>query len=121
MADLVQHAAHRGRVDQLRDVAHAQQAQATQRLALIVAVADGAADLSHHERLGGLDLASSLARSSGARSERSPSSVARITLWGLVEPRPLVRMSFTPAASHSARTAPPAITPVPFDAGRSST
>src|SRR5205809_164029 len=38
-------------------------------------------------------------------------------LWGLVEPRLFVRMSRTPAHSSTARTGPPAITPVPVAAG----
>src|SRR6058998_2064165 len=42
-------------------------------------------------------------------------------LWGLVEPRLFVRMSRTPAHSSTARTGPPAITPVPVAAGFSST
>src|SRR5881398_1146509 len=47
----------------------------------------------------------------------SASSVARTMLWGLVEPRLFVRMSRTPAHSSTARTGPPAITPVPVAAG----
>src|SRR5262245_5792687 len=52
---------------------------------------------------------------------RSPSSVARTTLTGLVEPSDLDRMSLTPAASTTARTEPPAMTPVPCEAGLRST
>src|SRR5439155_1491697 len=37
-------------------------------------------------------------------------------LWGLVEPRLFVRISRTPAHSRTARTGPPAITPVPVAA-----
>src|SRR5262245_46500866 len=43
--------------------------------------------------------------------------VALRTLWGLFEPRVLVRISWTPAASSTGRTAPPAMTPVPGTAG----
>ena len=43
--------------------------------------------------------------------------VARVTLTGFVEPWVLVRMSRMPAASTTARTAPPAMTPVPCEAG----
>src|SRR6266550_4683840 len=50
-----------------------------------------------------------------------PSRVARTMLCGFVEPRLLVRMSRTPAHSSTARTGPPAITPVPDAAGLSST
>ena len=43
--------------------------------------------------------------------------VALTRLVGLVEPKLLVRMSRMPQASHTARTAAPAITPVPGPAG----
>src|SRR6185436_15834077 len=43
--------------------------------------------------------------------------VAFRTLCGLLEPSVLVRMSCTPAASSTGRTAPPAMTPVPSTAG----
>ena len=45
--------------------------------------------------------------------------VALTRLAGLVEPKLLVRMSWMPAASQTARTAAPAITPVPGLAGTS--
>src|SRR2546426_157255 len=51
----------------------------------------------------------------------SASNVARTMLCGLVEPRLLVRMSRTPAHSSTARTGPPAMTPVPDAAGFRST
>jgi len=41
------------------------------------------------------------------------------TLAALFEPRDLVKTSFTPADSSTARTVLPAMTPVPGDAGRS--
>jgi len=49
--------------------------------------------------------------------ELSASIVARTMLCGLVEPRLLVRMSVIPAHSSTARTGPPAMTPVPVAAG----
>src|SRR3954469_9619604 len=52
---------------------------------------------------------------------RSASIVARVTFTGFVEPWILARMSRIPAASTTARTEPPAMTPVPCDAGFSST
>ena len=45
----------------------------------------------------------------------------RVTLTGFVEPSVLARMSRMPAASTTARTAPPAMTPVPCEAGLSIT
>jgi hypothetical protein len=47
--------------------------------------------------------------------------VALTTLQGLLDLRALVRISLMPAASTTARTGPPAITPVPGAAGLSST
>ena len=44
-----------------------------------------------------------------------------MTLCGFEVPMHLVRMSWTPATSSTARTAPPAMTPVPAQAGLSST
>ena len=43
--------------------------------------------------------------------------VARTTLCGFALPRHFVRMSWIPALSTTARTAPPAMTPVPAEAG----
>src|SRR5215470_16170939 len=51
----------------------------------------------------------------------SASNVALMTLWGLVVPIDLVNTFCTPAEVITARTAPPAITPVPSGAGFSST
>ena len=47
--------------------------------------------------------------------------VAFTMLCGLFDPSDFVRMSFTPATSSTARTAPPAMTPVPGEAGFMST
>src|SRR5436190_3714344 len=61
------------------------------------------------------------ATSKGSFIFSNPSKVARTTLCGFVEPRTFVRTSRTPAARITARTAPPAITPVPCEAGFIST
>src|SRR5262245_59509081 len=50
-----------------------------------------------------------------------PSNVAFTTLCGLAVPSDLVSTSCTPADSTTARTAPPAMTPVPGEAGFRST
>src|SRR5207247_7999981 len=63
----------------------------------------------------------SLATSSGRRRPRRPATAACTMLIGLPEPRDLERMSLIPAASTTARTGPPAMTPVPGAAGFSST
>ncbi len=47
--------------------------------------------------------------------------MAFTTLWGFVVPSDFVRMFWTPADSSTARTAPPAMTPVPSEAGLSMT
>ena len=52
---------------------------------------------------------------------RSASSVARTTFTGFVPPIDFDRMSRMPAAVTTARTEPPAMTPVPCDAGLSIT
>ena len=56
-----------------------------------------------------------------SRSDFSPTIVAATTFWGLFDRRHFVLISDIPAASTTARTAPPAITPVPGGAGFSST
>src|SRR3954471_11748838 len=61
--------------------------------------------------------ATSLGRCSSLRA----ATVACTTLIALSLPNDLARMSCTPAHSSTARTAPPAITPVPGLAGRSMT
>ena len=47
----------------------------------------------------------------------NPSIVARTMLIGVFEPKDFERISPTPASSSTARTGPPAITPVPSEAG----
>ena len=57
----------------------------------------------------------------GTFSDSSPLKVARTTLCGLADPSDLVSTLCRPAASTTARTAPPAMMPVPSGAGFSST
>src|SRR5215467_899637 len=100
-----------------------------------VLLPDGAADLLHTElrfhwgvsrlvcdlrsagRISPVCLPRLCATSSTLRRLRRACTVARTTLWGLVLPRHFVRMSWMPALSTTARTAPPAMTPVPCEAG----
>src|SRR5438105_3220553 len=63
----------------------------------------------------------SSATSAAVRNDCSAAMVARTVLMGLLVPSDLVRMSFTPASSMTARMLPPEITPVPGAAGLSST
>src|SRR5579862_4581409 len=59
--------------------------------------------------------------SDGSLRESSPVIVARTTLCGFADPSDLVMMLVIPAASTTARTAPPAMIPVPSGAGFSRT
>src|SRR4051812_35503432 len=59
----------------------------------------------------------SSATSSGVRRDWRPWTVALTRLIGFCEPRDLLRMSWMPASSSTARTPPPAMTPVPSEAG----
>src|SRR5215208_252401 len=61
------------------------------------------------------------ATSSGRRSRVSASTVAFAMLIGFVVPSDFARTLRMPASSSTARTPPPAITPVPSEAGRSRT
>src|SRR3954447_6299675 len=64
-----------------------------------------------------IDRPRSSATSSGVRSDCSPATVACTRLIGFCEPSDLLRMSWMPASSRTARTPPPAMTPVPSEAG----
>src|SRR4029450_7763227 len=63
----------------------------------------------------------SRATSSGRRSALRPATVALAMLIGFVVPRLFATPSRIPASSSTARTPPPAITPVPSEAGRRNT
>ena len=120
-------------------VPDAAQPEAAQNLAVRGHGTDRAADLADTNRLRLAHLCAPPLRSAprppspaarrcsrrGARSTvrsfSSASNVALTTLCGLVVPSDLVRMSWMPADSITARTGPPAMTPVPADAGLSST
>src|SRR5262249_19234627 len=123
------------RVRYLDRMADAPQPQPTQRERLLLVEADTAADLCHRESLGfclcsfrhGYAFSSSKslprnrATAAGSRSSLSATNVARTTLCGLAEPIDLVSTLWMPADSTTARTAPPAMMPVPSGAGLSST
>src|SRR5947209_13119081 len=147
MAHLVDHAADLRRITVLHGLPDAVQPQRAKRLqlALIGAVlrpALGDDELAHVDASAAagcgsasaeasgspprpktwlIDRPRSSATSSGVRSDSSPAIVAFTRLMGFCEPRLLERMSWMPASSSTARTPPPAITPVPGEAGFSST
>src|SRR3954447_4205161 len=64
-----------------------------------------------------IDRPRSSATSSGVRRDWRPWTVALTRLIGFCEPSDLLRMSWMPASSSTARTPPPAMTPVPSEAG----
>src|SRR4051794_11388176 len=74
-----------------------------------------------HDQSSSTCLPRMVATSALSRSCTRASNVALITLCGLAVPRLLVSTFCTPAEVITARTAPPAITPVPSGAGLSST
>src|SRR5215216_3499595 len=138
MADLENHAARLGRVGQFHRVADAAQAHPFHRLALRLVEPDRAPHQRDLQLLrGGLrrcllghdyaptSSASSLPRqratSAGSFRSISPLNVARTTLCGFAEPSDFVSTFWMPAASTTARTAPPAMMPVPSGAGFNST
>src|SRR5215218_7991135 len=120
-------------------VAEPLEAQAAQRVALVLLAADLRADLTDLESLAHQAPVPARARSSeaGATSSRgrprraatasgrsSPCSAATVActmLMGLDEPSDFDNTSWIPAHSRTARTGPPAMTPVPGDAGLSIT
>src|SRR5688572_27135277 len=134
MRDLGDHAAHRSRVDTFGDAVDLAEAERFERLAHFDRAGDPAAHLADADRLTAvLDLAHASAPSvasspprralycSAVRSSLSASNVALTTLCGLAVPSDLVRMFWMPADSRMARTGPPAMTPVPSEAGLSRT
>src|SRR3954452_367058 len=132
------HAADLGAVLFHDDVADPLQPQASQRLALISLASDGRPrlldlELGHHSatsaralrRAAGVTCSTvrprCAATASGVFSIRRAATVAPTMFRAFDEPSDLLRTSWTPAHSRTARTGPPAMTPVPGAAGRSST
>src|SRR4051812_20271545 len=133
-----QHPADLGTVLLDDDVADALQPQRTERLALILLPADAGLDLAHleaaHHSVTSARAFSSaagatcstvsprwVATSSGVLSILRAVTVAPTMLIAFDEPSDLLSTSWMPAHSSTARTGPPAITPVPGAAGRSMT
>src|SRR6185295_15371433 len=119
--DLVDHAAHGRRVDQLDHVVDALEAEAAHRVALGVMNAVDALQQPHLDLLHCVISSTVLPRraaiSAGVLMFFKPSSVARTTLYGLVEPKHLASTLVTPITSNTARIGPPAMMPVPSIAG----
>ena len=62
-----------------------------------------------------------IATETGSRKSVKALMVALTTLCGFDEPNDFANTSVTPALSNTARIAPPAITPVPCEAGLTQT
>src|SRR5688572_8793107 len=138
MRDLGDHPAHFFCVFPLGHAMHLSEAQGLERLTHLARATDAAADLPQANRAGRFlfRLLRAHASPSGAPSEPLPrralncsslrsclraSNVALTTLCGLAVPSDFVRMFWIPADSRMARTGPPAMTPVPSEAGLSRT
>src|SRR3954469_16876620 len=139
MRDFGDHAANFRRVDALGDAMHLAEPERLERLAHFDRAADSAADLTDAQHLrvfvgfllihefhasasaGSSSIPRSDLYSASLRSCLSASNVALTTLCGFAVPRDFVRMFCMPADSRIARTGPPAMTPVPSEAGLSST
>src|SRR6478609_8836457 len=138
VGDRLEHASDLGAVLLDDDVADALEAERANRVPLVLLAADrgpGLLDLEarHHwvtsarARSSAAGATSSTGRprraatASGSSRERSAATVACTMLIWLDEPSDLLSTSWIPAHSSTARTGPPAITPVPGAAGRRST
>src|SRR5579884_3282809 len=140
MRHLRYHAADRWRIFPLDDLVEPGEAQALDHQLVLYRRLDGRAhplqlDLgsrrcrfhlvplacARHDYSSSTALPRAAATSLRSRSLASASNVALITLCGLVVPMDLVSTFCTPAEVMTARTAPPAMTPVPSGAGFSST
>src|SRR5262245_29699285 len=138
MPHLVNHAARRRRIRKLHGVIETAQPHAGHRLALSTVESDRAPHkrdlhalrtrrlrtlLGH--RYAPTSSASSLPRNratcDGSLRSIKPANVARTTLYGFADPSDFVSTFWMPALSTTARTAPPAMRPVPSGAGLSST
>ena len=136
VAHLAKHACDHRVVVVLGGLADPAEPERAQRAAVALRLADLATDLRQlklrHPRspprrasctgsTSLIDLPRAFATSSGRRSWRSACSAAFSMLIGFVVPSDFASTSRIPPSSSTARTPPPAITPVPGEAGRSST
>src|SRR4029453_1803084 len=138
MGNRLDHAANLRPVLARRGVADPLPPSRPQGVPLVLLAADGTSDLAnlqlrHHEltasrarnKAAGATSSTALPRrfatASGCSRLCSAATVACTTLMALGEPSDFANTSRTPAHSSTARAEPPAITPVPGEAGRNST
>src|SRR5262245_57879502 len=130
MSHLLDHPQHGGRLADGDTLSHTRQPEPAQRSLLTLRLADrtgGQRDLHQsfthvtHARSSSTVLRRRAATCSDVRSSCKAATVALTVLCGLLEPIHLVSTLRTPANSTTARTPPPAITPVPLPAGRNRT
>src|SRR4029450_3126368 len=138
MGNLFDHAANLRPILSRRGVPDPLQAQGPQRVPLVLLATNSAAHLTnlqlrHHEltasrafsRAAGATSSTALPRrlatASGCSKLCNAATVAWTTLMAFGEPSDFAKTSRTPAHSSTARAEPPAMTPVPGEAGRSST
>src|SRR5579863_252761 len=125
MRDFLHHTAKTSSIGPLDHLIDLPQTQSSHDLFMFLRRANGAAhefdsDLAFHHIF-----STAIPRISAtaflSRNCSSALIVALTTLWGLCDPIDLVSTLGIPAACTTARTGPPAITPVPSGAGLSST
>src|SRR5205823_5540682 len=128
MRHFVDHAADGGRIFALHDLIEPGKSQPLDNSFVLYRRGNGRAHPLDADLAGGLgfggahpssctDLPRIAATDARSRSLPSASKVALITLCGFAVPSDLVSTFCTPAEVITARTAPPAITPVPSGAG----
>src|SRR5579884_683651 len=127
MRDFLHHAAKSRGVRPLHGLVHLLEPQGAHDDLVLLRRADGAPDQFDFDRAGhgyptfSVTRPRRLATSALSRSCSKASMVALTTLCGLCDPMDFVRTLGMPTAWMTARTGPPAITPVPSGAGFSST
>src|SRR5699024_1306816 len=123
---LADHTPDFGGISQHTAAGDAAQTQAANRLpGRLLGTDDGTYEgnldlfLSHdyYPRISSTVLPRLAAISAGVAQSRRPLSVGRTRLYGLLEPRLLATTLRTPMTSKMARMGPPAMTPVPSEAG----
>src|ERR1700674_3882992 len=127
--DLIDHSAYRRRINKHYRLVETFQTQTANRGAMRLLRSNDALDQRHfhrflcsvghcsHPKISSMVLPRLAATSEGRVISSNPFNVARTTLYGLVEPWHFASTLVTPITSNTARIGPPAIIPVPSEAG----